>query len=168
MGVKTAERLRKAAMMMAVLEAIDIEIDDESEKSLAKRWTKLLEWLFEHRHEWSLTMQQIIDESNENWATVPGRPLRFLELWNSLKNLEGGRFLNYRILRKGEAVRYKDHGQMVERTTDRYVVQDGTHDIAEVVTESATQEVKWIFTYRSQNLVHLLQAAIHNNIKVIT
>lgn len=168
MGIKSAERLRKAAMMMGVLEAIDIEIDDESEKSLAKRWTALLEWLFEHRHEWSQTMQQIIDESNENWATVPGRPLKFHELWNALKGLEGGRFLNYRILRKKEAVRYKDHGQMLERMTDRYVVMDGTHDIAEIVTESDTQEVKWIFTYRSQNLVHLLQAAIHNNIKVIT
>lgn len=169
MKTKGAERLRQAAMMVALLEELSIELGDgESERTLAQMWIKLLSWLFEHRHEWSMTMTQIMEDSGQAVAQMPGRPIRFLEMWNGLKQLEGGRFLNYRILRKDEAHRYKENGQTLEIICNRYVVMDGTHDIAEVVTEAATDEIKWLFTYRSQNLVHLLQAALVNNIKVMT
>lgn len=154
------EKLLKAGLLMDLLEgALGIRVEEESVRKLATKWDRLVEWLWENRQRWMSSAPTLPEaRTRPDIATFMGK----------LALKPGGKYLRWRVLRTDEPHRYTDDdGTKREILCDRYVVMDGTHDIAEVIADKEGA-VRWVFVYRAQNLVHLIEASIKQGVKIIS
>jgi len=150
MGTR-ASRLRKAAWMAEVLEAMGLQEDilgsiiPDDERSLASIWDAMIAWLNDNMSVWA--SQAVMAREIEK------RPLSFTSLMGMMRSRAGGSYLRFRQMRQSaEGI--------------RYVISDGSTDFAEVVADAETGEVKSVFPYRVQHLVRLIRAAAEHGVKI--
>lgn len=152
--------MKKAALIVELIQNLGLDLPNEelTEKALSRMWDDLLAFLDRRKADWAPTHGPV-STSAGGWS------------WDSLvewmKTQKGGKYISFRLLRNNETHRFKDdEGNPQEVQADRFVLMDGTVDIAEVIV-GTDREVLWIFTYRAQNLVHLIQGAVKHGIKII-
>ena len=154
-----AENLRKAAWVTDLLEGTDLDFQSyENESQLAGLWDHIIEWLNANRTLWA---------SEFEYAKRFAKRWTVNQLMEDLREKEGGNFLSFKVLRASEELPRPENEELKFRAT-RYIISDGTTDIAEVVVDYNENVVQWVFVYRNQNLVHLLEEAVKREVKIIT
>jgi hypothetical protein len=150
------EQLQKATWATQMLEQTFLRDLDEdvSVEDLADLFDNTVEWLATHP-QWRLP-----EALQKKW--------KFNDAIAELQSSEGGKFLNFRVLRAQERLHRNPRQEGDEEfLAVRYVIADGTRDMAEVVVDYETNEIEWVMVYQSQNLVHLVQGATKHNVRIV-